>query len=101
MCSSGRIRPLDAIRDDLDARDVLEACLRIATRHGVTVHELLAGEQGNVPERGPARKARAEFCAYLRDSLQLSTSAIARLLRVDRWTVIRDLRVWDGQDAIG
>ena len=79
----------------LDSRDQLEAAERIASKHGVTVEELLQGEQGAQSGPGPARKARAELFAYLRDE-GMSVNSIHRLVGVDRWTVIRDLRVWDG-----
>jgi transcriptional regulator of acetoin/glycerol metabolism len=80
----------------LDRRGLLGDVARIARARGVSLELVLAGEQGTHQGRGDVRIARAEIVAHLRDVEGLSVSAAARLLGIDRWTAIRDLRAWDG-----
>lgn len=81
---------VEAVVERLEVRDFREAAERIAKAHAVTLEALLDVRRGPKGDH-PAPKARAAFVSHLRDQEGQSVTTIARLLGVDRWTVIRDL----------
>jgi hypothetical protein len=75
---------------NLQARDILEDAVRCAVLHGVTVEQVLDVRRGrHRATTGHVRAARAQFWRLLRDERGFRVARIARLCRVDRWTVYR------------